>query len=152
MLIGRNEFDSLENSGAITVKATADPSDEAVVSAIGLIVEGSVIGSGFENSGTIDVVASADSSDSSARADASGINLYDVLFSGDFTNSGSVSVTAEAHGYYTGAVTAYGMFRGEPQEAELSHSRIIPKFCSVVVSAMFLEIQRQSRVQSKGYH
>ena len=81
--------------------------------AIGLIVERSVIANGFENSGTIEVVAEADSSTSSARADASGINLYDVLFSGDFTNSGSVSVTAEAHGYYTGAVTAYGIrFRG----------------------------------------
>ena len=39
--------------------------------------------------------------------------IYEVIFTGDFTNSGSVSVTAEAHGYYTGAVTAYGIrFRG----------------------------------------
>ena len=40
LLIVSNEFDSSENSGAITVKATADSSEEADVSAIGLIVEG----------------------------------------------------------------------------------------------------------------
>ena len=60
MLIGRNEFDSLENTGAIKVKATADSSEDADIEAIGIIVERSIIANGFENSGTIEVVASAE--------------------------------------------------------------------------------------------